>query len=85
MQTVSPNLAKQMRASCTLAVASGENAKLRADIANVFFSWDDSDLDGKRKWFRYRLPRADAFGGRRDPTRLMTCLPVSAPTKQIPS
>jgi hypothetical protein len=38
MQTVSPNLARQMRASCTLAVASGENAKLRADITNIFSS-----------------------------------------------
>lgn len=36
MQTVSPNLARQIRASCTLAVASGENAKLRADIFNNF-------------------------------------------------
>lgn len=38
MQTVSPNLAKHIKASCTLAVASGENAKLRADIANIFSS-----------------------------------------------
>jgi len=38
MQTVSPNLAKHIKASCTLAVASGEDAKLRADIANIFSS-----------------------------------------------
>lgn len=38
MQTVSPNLAKHIRASCTLAVASGENAKLRVDIVNTFVS-----------------------------------------------
>jgi hypothetical protein len=38
MQTVSPNLAKQMRALCTVAVASGESAKLRAVIMNVFVS-----------------------------------------------
>ena len=36
MQTVSPNLARQIKASCTLAVASGENEKLRADIAIIF-------------------------------------------------
>lgn len=36
MQTVSPNLAKHIRASCTLVVASGENAKLRAGITSVF-------------------------------------------------
>jgi hypothetical protein len=41
MQTVSPNFARQMRALCTVAVASGDSAKLRAVIMNVFVSRND--------------------------------------------
>lgn len=69
MHTVSPNLARHIRASCTLAVASGENAKLRVDIFNIFDEQKGLVLEDKRKWFEYELPRADASGGRRDPTR----------------
>lgn len=84
MQTVSPNLAKQMRALCTVAVASGDSAKLRAVIMNVFVSENDLVRKAKGNGLGMDCQEPDAFGGRRDPTRLMTCLPVSVSTKQIP-
>jgi hypothetical protein len=83
MQTVSPNLAKQTRASCTLAVASGENAKLRADIANIFSS--EMTVVRKAKENGLGIDCQELMPLEEDaiPTRLMTCLPLPVPTKQV--